>query len=102
MPGQGAKQRRLAATGGAKDADELARLYGKVQTLHRLECFAAVPQSNRQATPVDTPWRWLITVHQLALRVRYQGVANSPSRLTRALLPMPSTPISSMPTMMSG
>lgn len=102
VPGQGAEQRRLATTRGAEDADKLARLYGKVQALHRLERVAAVPQVYRQAMPFDTPWRKLKAVHHPALRVRYQGVASSPMRLTRALLPMPSTPISSMPTMMSG
>ncbi|MNH39278.1 hypothetical protein D3C79_1004250 [compost metagenome] len=102
MTRQRTEEGGLAATGWPEDADELTGVHGEVQPLNRLERLAALPQVNRQATTVNPPRRLLITVHQEALRVRYQGVASAPRRLTRALLPMPSTPMSNMPTMMSG
>ncbi|MNN18902.1 hypothetical protein D3C81_1321220 [compost metagenome] len=104
VPGKCSEQRGLATTGRPEDAHELTGRDGEVQALHCLERLSTLAQTDGQAAPFDAPRRQglLTTAHQAALRVRYQGVASAPSCLTRALLPMPSTPISNMPTMMSG
>src|SRR5690606_23920726 len=104
VPGQGAEQRRLAAAGRPENADELAGLDGEVQTLHRLEGLATLAKANGQLSAIDTPRRWslLVDTHARLPPLWYQGVAKAPRRRTRVLLTIPSTPISSMPTTMSG
>ncbi|MCY1443811.1 hypothetical protein D9M71_602440 [compost metagenome] len=104
VAGQRAEQGRLAAAGRAEDADELARLDGEAQPLHRLEGLHTLPQADRQLVDVDAAGFDVafVDAHQAFPLPRYQGVNRPPRYLTRPLLPMPSTPISSMPTMISG
>src|SRR5690606_32389042 len=100
VAGKGAEQGRLAAPRRAENSDEFPRCDGEVQGLHRLEGLLALPQPNGDAPCLDAAGLhgFLEGAHQALLRARYQGVASAPRRFTRALLPMPSRPISNMPT----
>ncbi|MCY1529956.1 hypothetical protein D9M68_651290 [compost metagenome] len=104
VAGQGAEQGGLAAAGRAEDADELARRDAEVQPLHGFEGISALPEADGQLPAFDAAGLHglLEGAHQELLRTRYQGVARPPRRFTRPLLAMPSRPISSMPTTMSG
>ena len=103
MAGQGTQQSGLTAAGRAENAHKLTGLDVEIQVLHRIEGLCALPQADRQLLPVDPSrlHRFFIGTHQCFPLLRYQGVAQAPNCLTRALLPMPSTPISNMPTTMS-
>ena len=63
--------------------------------------LAALAEDDGQLANVDPPFRGLHHAHQAFPRGRCQGVNRPPSRLISKLLPMPSTPISNMPTTMS-
>ncbi|MNS53876.1 hypothetical protein D3C72_866480 [compost metagenome] len=102
VAGQGAEQGRFAATGRPENAHELPRFDLAVEALHGFEGRIALAQADRQSANIDTPFRVLKYAHQAFPRGRCQGVNNPPRRLISRLLPIPSTPISNMPTTMSG
>jgi len=97
MPGQRAQQRRFAAARRAEQADEFARReLGRHAVQHLDAGLAAVgAKADRHVLNGNAAGA------HCALRCgRYQGISHWPARWISALLPMPSTPISSMPTMM--
>ena len=63
--------------------------------------FAALAEDDGQLANVDPPFRGVHHAHQALPRGRCQGVNKPPKRLISQLLPMPNTPIRSMPTTMS-
>ncbi len=102
MAGKGTEQGGLAAAGRAEYADEFAGFDGEAQGLHGLEGVAAAAEVDRQAVDAHAPRCAGGQAHGLPPAWRCQGVTRLPSWRTSRLLAMPSTPISSMPTTMSG
>src|SRR5690606_31605225 len=101
VAGECAEQRRLAAAGGTEDADEFAGLHIEAEIVQCLELILAVAEVQRKMVDADAARGQFARAHADLPRFRYQGVARAPSHFTSALLPMPSRPISSMPTTMS-
>src|SRR3954447_23662988 len=91
MTGQRAEQGRLSAAGRPQDADELLWRDLKGDVLQHLKAGASLSEMECGARNRDA------AAHRLAPAV-VQGVARAPTALRRTLLPVPSRPISSMPT----
>ncbi len=89
-----AQQRRLAAARRPQQADELARRDAEAHVVQRLEARGAIAHFHVHVLDVDAA-----RAHRVA-PVGAHGIARCAATRISALQPMPSSPITSMPTVM--
>ena len=103
---EGSKECRLPATGWAQEANKLARLNRDRYVLHGLKRMLSVPQPDVQVFDIylsvfGRGWAGTRQTHHFFSSKACHGIIALPSFFTSALLPMPSNPISAMPTTIS-
>lgn len=101
-----AEQGRLAAARRAEHADELTGRDIDVETVERGDACMRRTDFYRKAAHADACRRGGgfngDAAHRRVSCSLYHGVSATPRRLTSTLLPIPSAPISAMPTTISG